>query len=70
LRIYYTILCGICQGVFQNFLKNFFDGLSCSSAWGVEPLASCGTRCHLAPPLDIIIIPHFGEFVKRFFKTF
>ena len=57
LHIYYITTCLVCQEVFQNFLEKFFDGLSYSSVRGVEPLASCGTRCHLASPLDTTIIP-------------
>ena len=43
----------------KGFLKYFskiFDGLLYSSVQGVEPFASCGTRCHLASPLDCIYI--------------
>lgn len=35
---------------FSKFLWKSFSRLSHSSVQGVEPFASCGTRCHLALP--------------------
>ena len=49
------------SGFVKGFLKSFskiFDGLLYSSVQGVEPFASCGTRCHLASPLLTLLLYH------------
>ena len=59
--IYYTTLSWVCQGVFQNFFEFFEEFLR-------QIMLSRASLRH--SPLDTIIIPHCGVFVKRFLKSF
>jgi hypothetical protein len=64
LHLYYTTLCGFCQGIFQKFLKNF------RKLPQTVFIIDYSQRL-FALPLDyIIIISHYTCKVNTFIKTF
>ena len=49
---YYTTLCGICQGVFEKFFKNFFEPCKVS-------LSNATRSCYRAPRPLTLLLYHF-----------
>jgi hypothetical protein len=64
--IHYSILCGVCQEVFQTFFEKFFI----NSEWGLTHYLRSTPYSFTSCPLDTYIIPHFVGFVKGFLKSF
>ena len=66
LHTYYSTFSKPCQYFFQSFWKIFWKNLPPSAyPFSVLQLVSVGFGWGVTP-LDIIIVPHFVEFVKRF----
>ena len=53
--VYYITSLRLCQYLFLNFFKKFFDS---------------GLRCLLRFGANFVIIPHLDSLVNRFFKSF